>query len=111
MDQEAGYRWARAVTAGVAVLLGALLISNLWVVTLTEETLFAAARGVVLLLIALGLMGEHRLSLGLSAIICAPAVIDFGDNQPSALLANLEFLLFCSSTSLLCWATYLKHRQ
>ena len=67
MDQVAGYRLFRGVTAAMAITLGALSIGNLWVVTLSPASLFDAARGVVLLLVALGLMGEHRLSLALLA--------------------------------------------
>ena len=110
MDQVAGYRLFRGVTAAMAITLGALSIGNLWVVTLSPDSLFDAARGVVLLLIALGLMGEHRLSLALSAIVCLPAANQLWTQQLSGFLSQLELALFIASVGLLLWATYLKRQ-
>ena len=111
MDQVAGYRMFRGVTAAMAITLGALSIGNLWVVTLSPDSLFDAARGVVLLLIALGPMGEHRLSLALSAIVSLPAANQLWTQQLSGFLSQLELALFIASVGLLLWATYLKRQQ
>lgn len=69
------YTKLRLVAVCFAVAIGAGLIGQLWVVSLDILSLSEAARGVVFLLVALGLMGYERLSLVLSAIICLPAVL------------------------------------
>ena len=53
----------------LACLAGMLSIANLWLLPLTEGSLLAAGRGVVLLLLAIGLMGTSRLSLFLTLIV------------------------------------------
>lgn len=58
-----------------AVAIGAGLIGQLWFVSLDILSLSEAARGVLFLLVALGLMGYRRLSLVLSAIICLPSAL------------------------------------
>ena len=80
------YTKLRLVAVCLAVAIGAGLIGQLWVVSLDILSLSEAARGVLLLLVALGLMGYQRLSLVLSAIICLPSVLahplTFGSNAP-----------------------------
>ena len=53
----------------LACLAGMLSIANLWLLPLTEGSLLAAGRGVVLLLLAIGRMGTSRLSLFLTLIV------------------------------------------
>lgn len=69
------YRKLRLVAVCFSVAIGAALIGQLWVVSLDILSLSEAARGVLFLLVALGLMGYQRLSLVLNAIICLPAVL------------------------------------
>ena len=60
------YRKLRLV-ACFSVAIGAALIGQLWVVWLDILSLSEAARGVLFLLVALGLAGYQRLSLVLNA--------------------------------------------
>ena len=53
----------------LACFAGMLSIANLWLLPLTDGSLLAAGRGVVLLLLAIGLMGTSRLSLFLTLIV------------------------------------------
>ena len=69
------YTKLRLVAVCLAVVIGAGLIGQLWVVSLDILSLSEAARGVLFLLVSLGLMGYQRLSLVLSAIICLPSVL------------------------------------
>ena len=69
------YTRLRLVAVCFAVAIGAGLIGQLWVVSLDVLSLSEAARGVLFLLVALGLMGYQRLSLALSAVICLPSVL------------------------------------
>ena len=69
------YTKLRLVSVCLSVAIGAGLIGQLWVVSLDILSLFEAARGVLFLLVALGLMGYQRLSLVLSTIICVPSVL------------------------------------
>ena len=79
------YTKLRLVAVCLAVAIGAGLIGQLWFVSLDILSLSEAARGVLLLLVALGLMGYQRLSLVLSAIICLPSVLA----QPLTLDSNV----------------------
>ena len=65
----------RLIAVCLAVSIGAGLIGQLWIVSLDIPSLYEAARGVLFLLVALGIMGYERLGLVLSAIICRPAVL------------------------------------
>ena len=65
----------RLIAVCLTVSIGAGLIGQLWIVSLDIPSLYEAARGVLFLLIALGIMGYERLSLVLSAIICLPSVL------------------------------------
>tara|TARA_B100000927_G_scaffold231357_1_gene191390 strand:- start:55 stop:378 length:324 start_codon:yes stop_codon:yes gene_type:complete len=69
------YTKLRLVAVCFAVAIGAGLIGQLWVVSLNVLSLAEAARGVLFLLVALGLMGYQRLSLVLSAIVCLPSML------------------------------------
>ena len=69
------YTKLRLVAVCFAVAIGDGLIGQLWVVPLNVLSLAEAARGVLFLLVALGLMGYQRLSLVLSAIVCLPSMM------------------------------------
>ena len=62
----------------LACLAGMLSIANLWLLPLTEGSLLAAGRGVVLLLLAIGLMGTSRLSLFLTLIVALGGITTTG---------------------------------
>ena len=55
----------------LALSIGVLLIAELWQAPLTEALLAEAGRGVIFVLLALGLMGTKRLSVMLTALLCA----------------------------------------
>ena len=55
----------------LALSIGVLLIAELWQAPLTEALLTEAGRGVIFVLLALGLMGTKRLSVILTALLCA----------------------------------------
>ena len=61
----------RLLAMMLALLTGIVLISQLWLQSLDRNVLMAAGRGVVFNLLALGLMGNGRLSLVLTALLCA----------------------------------------
>ena len=65
----------RLIAVCLTISIGAGLIGQLWIVSLDIPSLYEAARGVLFLLVALGIMGYERLSLVLSAIICLPSVL------------------------------------
>jgi hypothetical protein len=58
----------------LALSIGVLLIAELWQAPLTEALLAEAGRGVIFVLLALGLMGTKRLSVILTALLCASAL-------------------------------------
>ena len=99
------YTKFRLVAVCLAVAIGAGLIGQLWVVSLDILSLSEAARGVLFLLVALGLMGYQRLSLVLSAIICLPSVLaqplTFGSN----VLVTGQYALLALSLVLLVMHT------
>jgi len=99
------YTKFRLVAVCLAVAIGAGLIGQLWVVSLDILSLSEAARGVLFLLVALGLMGYQRLSLVLSAIICLPSVLAhpliFGSN----VLVTGQYALLALSLVLLVMHT------
>ena len=54
----------------LALAIGGLLIAQLWTQPLSQASLAAAGRGVLFVLLALGLMGTRRLSVVLTALLC-----------------------------------------
>ena len=54
----------------LALTTGVLLVSQLWEQTLDRGTMASAGRGVIFILLALGLMGTRRLSVALTAVLC-----------------------------------------
>ena len=65
----------RLVAMLLALTTGVLLIGHLWEQALTRETMASAGRGVVFILLALGLMGTRRLSVALTALLCSTTVL------------------------------------
>ena len=62
-------RVSRHCSTALAILAGCLAVANLWLVPLSEASLLEAGRGVVLLLLGIGLMGTARLSLFLTLVV------------------------------------------
>ena len=82
----------RSIAVCLAVAVGAGLIGQLWVVALNAVSLSEAARGVLFLLVALGLMGHQRLSLVLAALLCLPTILTQTVTSP-ALLSIAQYVL------------------
>ena len=99
------YTKFRLVAVCLAVAIGAGLIGQLWVVSLDILSLSEAARGVLFLLVALGLMGYQRLSLVLSAIICLPSVLAQPLTLGSNVLVTAQYALLALSLVLLVMHT------
>ena len=90
-------RAARHCATLLATLAGCLAIANLWLLPLTEYTLLAAGRGVIFLLLAIGLMGTARLSLFLALLV---ALTGLSTTNPGALASDLTTVLeACLSVS------------
>ena len=99
------YTKLRLVAVCLAVGIGAGLIGQLWVVSLDILSLSEAARGILFLLVALGLMGYQRLSLVLSAIICLPSVLAHPLALGSNVLVTGQYALLALSLVLLVMHT------
>ena len=99
------YTWLRLVAVCFAVAIGAGLIGQLWVVSLDVLSLSEAARGVLFLLVALGLMGYQRLSLVLSAAICLPSVLAHPLTLDGNVLVTGQYSLLFLSLVLLVMRT------
>jgi len=76
----------RLLTMLLALSTGILLVAQLWQAPLTEALLTGAGRGVIFILLTLGLMGTQRLSLILTALVCASSL-------PEVLAVNTHFRL------------------
>lgn len=83
----------------LALTIGIMLVTQLWWEPLTEASLAAAGRGVLFMLLSLGLMGTRRLSVGLTALLCSVSVPGLlAVNDPAQLSDGLEImtLLLCA---------------
>ena len=60
----------------LALVIGGLLIAQLWTQPLSQTSLTTAGRGVLFVLLALGLMGTRRLSVVLTALLCSVSLTD-----------------------------------
>ena len=60
----------------LALLIGGLLIAQLWTQPLSQNSLTTAGRGALFVLLALGLMGTRRLSVVLTAVLCSVSLTD-----------------------------------
>ena len=92
----------RLVIMLLALTTGVLLVSNLWEQTLARETMASAGKGVIFILLALGLMGTHRLSVALTAMLCSTAVLGLlSGGHPMALTDWLQVLMLFICVGLL----------
>jgi len=88
---------ARSISMILALFAGSLHIAMLWQDPLSREVLMEAGRGVVLLLLALGLMGSARLSLFLVILFCSTSLVNLGtatDGQHLTYGIEVSLLLF-----------------
>ena len=60
----------------LALVIGGLLIAQLWTQPLSQDSLTTAGRGVLFVLLALGLMGTRRLGVVLTAVLCSVSLTD-----------------------------------
>ena len=60
----------------IALVIGGLLIAQLWTQPLSQDSLTIAGRGALFVLLALGLMGTRSLSLVLTALLCSVSLPD-----------------------------------
>ncbi len=60
----------------LALVIGGLLIAQLWTQPLSQDSLTTAGRGALFVLLALGLMGTRRLSVVLTAVLCSVSLTD-----------------------------------
>ena len=68
--------WLRLLAMIFALIIGGLLIAQLWTQPLSQTSLATAGRGVLFVLLALGLMGTRRLSVVLTAVLCSVSLPD-----------------------------------
>tara|TARA_B100000497_G_C7619416_1_gene372112 strand:+ start:530 stop:865 length:336 start_codon:yes stop_codon:yes gene_type:complete len=94
-------RFLRFITVCLSVAIGTLLIGQLWMVSLDTASLIDAGRGVLFLLVALGLIGEQRLGLALSALICLPTVVSTPLSGLAPLVVSAQYALLAASLVLL----------
>ena len=90
---------ARLFAMLLALTTGVLLISDLWEQTLTQDAMASAGRGVIFILLALGLMGTQRLSVALTALLCATTAMGLLNVGRAIVLADwleLMMLIVCS---------------
>ena len=66
----------RLLAMMLALVIGGLLIAQLWTQPLSQDSLTTAGRGVLFVLLALGLMGTRRLSVVLTAVLCSVSLSD-----------------------------------
>ena len=60
----------------LALVIGGMLVTQLWAEPLSQASLTKAGRGVLFVLLALGLMGTRRLSVVLTALLCSVSIPD-----------------------------------
>ena len=90
---------ARLFAMLLALTTGVLLISDLWEQTLTQDAMASAGRGVIFILLALGLMGARRLSVALTALLCATTAMGLLNVGRAIVLTDwleLMILIVCS---------------
>ena len=94
-------RFLRFITVCLSVAIGTLLIGQLWMVSLDTASLIDAGRGVLFLLVALGLIGKQRLGLTLSALICLPTVVSTPLTGLTPWVVSAQYALLTASLVLL----------
>ena len=90
---------ARLFAMLLALTTGVLLISDLWEQTLIQDAMASAGRGVIFILLALGLMGTRRLSVALTAMLCATTAMGLLNVGRTIVLTDwleLMMLIVCS---------------
>ena len=90
---------ARLFAMLLALTTGVLLISDLWEQTLTQDAMASAGRGVIFILLALGLMGTRRLSVALTALLCVTTAMGLLNVGRAIVLTDwleLMMLIVCS---------------
>jgi len=88
------YQTLRTLSACLAILLGSALIGQLWLVALSAISLGNAGHGLVYLLLALGLVGNQRLSLALTALTCSPVLLGTPTIDEATVIVAGQYLLF-----------------
>ena len=100
---------ARLFAMFLALTTGVLLISNLWEQTLTQNAMASAGRGVIFILLALGLMGTRRLSLALTVLLCGTTTMSLLYVDRTVVITDwLELAMFIICSGLLF--TSISHR-
>ena len=91
-------RVSRHCATALAILAGCLAVANLWLVPLTGASLLEAGRGVILLLLGIGLMGTAKLSLFLTLLV-ATAGLDIFIERPDipAIMSVIEVCLISTA--------------
>jgi hypothetical protein len=93
---------SRIAAMGAALVVGMLHVSGLWYTTIDPSVLLDAGRGMVFILLSLGLMGTARLSLVLSVLLALTGLVALVANPSEARLVNwLELFLLISAASAL----------
>lgn len=93
---------SRIAAMGAALVVGMLHVSGLWYTTIDPSVLLDAGRGMVFILLSLGLMGTARLSLVLSVLLALTGLVALLANPSEARLVNwLELFLLISAASAL----------
>ena len=83
----------------LALVIGGLLIAQLWTQSLSQDSLTTAGRGVLFVLLALGLMGTRRLSVVLTALLCSvslPGLVSVDHALQISDALELLTLLLCA---------------
>jgi hypothetical protein len=95
-------RNTRLIAMVVALAAGIIHVAGLWYASLDEGLLLDAGRGMILILLSLGLMGTARLSLVLSILLAVTGLLTLIANPVGARLVNwLELMLLISAASAL----------
>jgi len=94
---------ARAGSMVLALFAGIFHMAMLWQQPLSLAVLLEAGRGVILLLLAMGLMGTARLSLVLVILFCLTSLLDMGAASEMSFLMSLTevVLILLASIALL----------
>ena len=93
---------SRLAAMGAALIVGMLHVSGLWYQAIDPSVFLDAGRGMVFILLSLGLMGTARLSLVLSVLLALTGLVALLSNPSEARLVHwLELFLLISASSAL----------
>ena len=96
----------------LALVIGGLLIAQLWTQPLSQDSLNTAGRGVLFVLLALGLMGTQRLSVVLTAVLCSVSLTDLLSVDHTLHISDvLEVLTLLLCAGLLLTPAHASHPQ